>query len=243
MSEETTQLTPITEEETTQLTLITEEEIKENSMSTLPTRPNSNGLYGETKMTPSELKERMDALALLAIDRINKLIGGMQAGGEVAKTIKFQYDEESKEYSLADLFSMIFSNTGLSNILVTSIKSSELAPSSEASQCSEASQSESYVTLNTALENMFTFAALFTKYEESISNYLAIINDDKIKIEQYKDDFEQYENDIEKYKTDIEDYKKHIDEVLDETKNEVNKAFGIVEAHANALAEEYEVTT
>lgn len=221
---------------------IKDSEIKEKSVSTLPTRPNSQGLYREQKMTPQMLKERMDALPLLALEKINEIINGMEADGAVAKTIKFKHGED--EYSLAELFSMIFTPEGLSEILVTSIKSSELAPSSEASQ------SESYVTLNTALENMFTFAALFKQYEESISKYLAIIEDtekiikdDKIKIEQYKDDFEQYENDIEKYKTDIEDYKKHIDKVLDETKNEVNKAFGIVEAHANALAEEYEVTT
>lgn len=110
MSEETTQITAITEsEETTKLTPITEKEKNDARMSTLPTRPNSNGLYGETKLTPQMLKDRMDALALLAIDKINAIIDGMQADGEVAKRIKFKNGEGKYEYSLAELFAMIFS--------------------------------------------------------------------------------------------------------------------------------------
>ena len=104
---------------------IKDSEIKEKSMSTLPTRPNSNGLYGETKLTPQMLKERMDALALLAIDKINELICGMQVGGDVAKTIRFKNGEEGVEYSLEELFSMIFEPEGLSNLLKTSIEITE----------------------------------------------------------------------------------------------------------------------
>lgn len=104
---------------------IKDSEIKEKSMSSVSTRPNSTGLYREQKMTPSELKERMDALALLAIDKINELICGMQVGGDVAKTIRFKNGEEGVEYSLEELFSMIFEPEGLSNLLKTSIEITE----------------------------------------------------------------------------------------------------------------------
>lgn len=110
-------------EETSKITPITEKKIKEASMSTLPTRPNSNGLYGETKLTPQELKARMDALPLLALEKINEIINGMGADGAVAKTIKFKNGDD--EYSLAELFAMIFSPEGLSDILMTNVEAGE----------------------------------------------------------------------------------------------------------------------
>lgn len=110
-------------EETTQIAPITEEKIKKAKMSTLPTRPNSNGLYGETKLTPQMLKERMDELPLLALDKINEIIKGMGAGGAVAKTIKFKH--EDKEYSLAELFDMIFSAND-SNVMLGDILNVEI---------------------------------------------------------------------------------------------------------------------
>ena len=168
-------------EDKSKITPITEKEINEKSMSTLPTRPNSNGLYGETKLTPSELKERMDALALLAIDRINKLIGGMQAGGEVAKTIKFQYGEEGTEYSLADLFSMIFSHTGLSNILVTRIRASDLATETQP-------ETDGYITLNVALENLFTnIEAYKTEINKTLEQIKTEINNAFDELKNYAD--------------------------------------------------------
>ena len=106
---------------------IKDSEIKEKSVSTLPTRPNSQGLYGETKLTPQMLKERMDALPLLALEKINEIINGMGADGAVAKTIKFKNGED--EYSLAELFAMIFSANDskvmLSDILKTDVEITE----------------------------------------------------------------------------------------------------------------------
>ena len=49
----------------------------------------------------------------------------MQVGGDVAKTIRFKNGEEGVEYSLEELFSMIFEPEGLSNLLKTSIEITE----------------------------------------------------------------------------------------------------------------------
>jgi hypothetical protein len=99
---------------------IKQTEIDSKKISNLPTRPNSAGLYGDKPFSANDLKGRMDALSLLAIDKLNEIIEGMAAGGEVAKTIKFKHDEV--EYSLAELFAMIFSANGLSDILKTNFE-------------------------------------------------------------------------------------------------------------------------
>ena len=207
-------------EETTQITPITEEEIKEASMSTLPTRPNSNGLYGETKLTPQMLKERMDALALLASKKINEIINGMGAGGAVANTIKFKHGED--EYSLAELFAMMFeAENGIGDILVTSIRASDLATETQP-------ETDEYITLNVALENLFSFSALFKQYEKSISENLETIEANK--------------KDIEGYKTNIEAYKTEINKTLEQIKTEVNNAFDELKNYADSLVA-IEVTT
>ena len=207
-------------EETTQITPITEEEIKEASMSTLPTRPNSNGLYGETKLTPQELKARMDALPLLALKKINDIINGMGADGAVAKSIKFKHGED--EYSLAELFSMMFkAENGIGDILVTSIRASDLATETQP-------EADGYITLNVALENLFSFSALFKQYEKSISENLETIEANK--------------KDIEGYKTNIEAYKTEINKTLEQIKTEVNNAFDELKNYADSLVA-IEVTT
>ena len=159
MSEETTKLTPITEEETIQITPITEKEIQEKSMSTLPTRPNSNGLYGETKMTPQELKARMDELPRLALGKINAIINGMRAGGDVAKTIKFKNDEDNYEYSLAELFAMIFS-ANASDVMLSDILKTDVEGTTE-------SGTTILLSLNKALEKILN--SLECEYATSLS--------------------------------------------------------------------------
>ena len=106
------------------LTRVENSDIQTKGMSTVQTRPNSMGLYGSKALTPEDLKKQMDSLALLALGKINAIIDGMQAGGDVANTIKFKKDED--EYSLAELFAMIFpknaSDVMLSNILKTNVE-------------------------------------------------------------------------------------------------------------------------
>lgn len=96
---------------------IEQTEINSKKISNLPTRPNSTGLYGDKPLSSKDLKERMDALSLLAISKLNEIIEGMAAGGDVAETIKFKHSDN--EYSLAELFSMIFKADGLSDVLIT----------------------------------------------------------------------------------------------------------------------------
>ena len=59
---------------------ITQAEINEQKVSKLPTRPNNSRLYGGEALSPDKLKARFDALALLAIDRLNSLIEIMNNG-------------------------------------------------------------------------------------------------------------------------------------------------------------------
>lgn len=207
-------------EDISKITAITEKEIKEKSMSTLPTRPNSNGLYGETKLTPQELKVRMDALPLLALEKINKIINGMGADGAVANTIKFKHGED--EYSLAELFAMMFeAENGIGDILVTSIRASDLATKTQP-------ETDGYITLNVALENLFTFSELFKEYDEAISGY--------------RDSITTYQKNIEVYKTNIEVYKTEINKTLEQIKTEVNNAFDELKNYADSLVA-IEVTT
>jgi gas vesicle protein len=49
-------------------------QIERAKMASVATRPNSTGLYGTTAMTSAQLKERMDALPLLAVEKVNELI-------------------------------------------------------------------------------------------------------------------------------------------------------------------------
>ena len=167
MNEETTQITPITEEEI-QITPITEEEIKKASMSTLPTRPNSNGLYGETKLTPQMLKVRMDALSLLAISKLNEIIKGMAADGKVANTIKFNHDGD--EYSLAELFAMIFS-ANTSDVMLSDILKVEYTEDGDIT----------LISLNKALEKILY--SLQSSYATRLAVNLVDANTVRIELE------------------------------------------------------------
>lgn len=125
---------------------IEQTEIDSKKMSNVPTRPNSTGLYGDKPLSSKDLRERMDALSLLAISKLNEIIEGMAAGGEVAKTMKFKHGDN--EYSLSELFSMIFKpENGLSDVLKTSYGES--------------------LTLNSALANIMS--AMQTEYATSLS--------------------------------------------------------------------------
>ncbi|MBR4295756.1 MAG: hypothetical protein IKT56_02820 [Clostridia bacterium] len=126
---------------------IKQTKIDSNKISNLPTRPNSKGLYRDQTYSAQELKARLEALSILAIDKLNEIIDGMAAGGAVAKTMKFKHVD--KEYSLAELFSMIFAADGLSDILITDNGIS------------------TPVTLNTALSNINS--AMQTQYVASAS--------------------------------------------------------------------------
>jgi hypothetical protein len=125
---------------------IEQTEIDSRKVSNIPTRPNSTGLYGDKPLSSKDLKERVDALSLLAISKLNEIIEGMAAGGEVAKTMKFKHGDN--EYSLSELFSMIFKpENGLSDVLKTSYGES--------------------LTLNSALANIMS--AMQTEYATSLS--------------------------------------------------------------------------
>ena len=83
---------------------IKESDIKEKSMSGLPTRPNSVGLYGEKKMTPQDLKDRMDALPLLAIDVLNGLIDKINEGSITEDIPVLTTGEDEQVLTLSDVF-------------------------------------------------------------------------------------------------------------------------------------------
>jgi hypothetical protein len=65
---------------------ITQKEINERKVANLPTRPNNPRLYGGERLSPEQLKERFDALSLLAINRLNSLIT-MINDGKIADEI------------------------------------------------------------------------------------------------------------------------------------------------------------
>ena len=95
--------------------IIKETDINARKVSNMATRPNSAGLYGTKKLTPAELKAKMDALPLLAIRKINEIINAMGVGGDFAKTLKFQNGDTV--YTLQELVDGIF-NGDLSEILI-----------------------------------------------------------------------------------------------------------------------------
>jgi hypothetical protein len=64
---------------------IKQKDIDERKVSNLPTRPNNPRLYGGEALSPEKLKARFDALALLAIDRLNFLIDMMNNGDITAE--------------------------------------------------------------------------------------------------------------------------------------------------------------
>ena len=68
-------------------------QIERAKMASVATRPNSTGLYGTTAMTPAQLKERMDALALLAVEKVNELINYLKTS-DFADDVKFKHGNE-----------------------------------------------------------------------------------------------------------------------------------------------------
>ena len=94
---------------------IKETDINAKKMSAVATRPNSTGLYGTKALTANELKAKMDALPLLAIEKINEIINAMGVDGDFAKTLKFQSGDTV--YTLQELVDGIF-NGDLSEILI-----------------------------------------------------------------------------------------------------------------------------
>ena len=101
---------------------IPETSIEAAKIENLQTRPNSQGLYGSQAFSPTKLKQRMDALPILAIDKVNEIIDEMKANGKVASTITFERDGNS--YTLQGLFDAIF-NGVLSELLTVNITSSD----------------------------------------------------------------------------------------------------------------------
>lgn len=95
--------------------IIKETDINARRVANLPTRPNSEGSYGTQKLTSAQLKAKMDALPLLAIEKINEIINSMGVGGDFAKTLKFQ--SGGTVYTLQELVDGIF-NGDLSEILI-----------------------------------------------------------------------------------------------------------------------------
>ncbi len=99
--------------------IIKNTDINASKMANVPTRPNSNGQYGSTAFTPELLKERIDALPMLAILKINEIIEGMGVGGDIAKTIRFKQGDST--YTLQELFDSIFKGAGgLSDLIQVS---------------------------------------------------------------------------------------------------------------------------
>ena len=68
-------------------------DIKQVKMSVVPTRPNSESLYGTSAMTADQLKKRMDALALLAVEKVNALINYLKTS-DFADDVKFKHGNE-----------------------------------------------------------------------------------------------------------------------------------------------------
>lgn len=68
-------------------------QIERAKMASVATRPNSTGLYGTTAMTPAQLKERMDALPLLAVKKVNELIYYIKTS-DFASDVKFKHGNE-----------------------------------------------------------------------------------------------------------------------------------------------------
>ena len=68
---------------------ITNEQIKDLKVSSLPTRPTSNYLYGGEGYSAEEMKAAFDRLPLYIIDAFNKLIEdiGRQGEDSIAATI------------------------------------------------------------------------------------------------------------------------------------------------------------
>ena len=72
---------------------ISEEDITAAKIASMPTRPNSIGLYGTPAMSSKTLKERMDALPLLAVNKINELIAYIK-GTDFSDDILLAFGDE-----------------------------------------------------------------------------------------------------------------------------------------------------
>ena len=90
---------------------ISQTEINEAKVANLPTRPNSTGLYKSTTTTPQKLKEHMDALPMLAIEKLNELIELFDEATIADYIYFFQpgADEENVK-SLRDMINLIYSD-------------------------------------------------------------------------------------------------------------------------------------
>ena len=96
-------------------------EIAAAKMENVQTRPNSSGLYGAQAFSPTELKKRMDALPMLAVEKVNELIEKLHDGG-IASDMKVPsvFGEETITLSafLKSLKEML-SNGGFASIIKT----------------------------------------------------------------------------------------------------------------------------
>jgi hypothetical protein len=84
---------------------ITPKEINERKVANLPTRPNNPRLYGGERLSPEQLKERFDALSLLAINRLNTLIA-MINDGKIADEIPvltIGEGDDSRTFTISEL--------------------------------------------------------------------------------------------------------------------------------------------
>ena len=82
---------------------ITSEEIDSLKVSSLPTRPNTPSSLGGRGYGPGDMKAAFDKLPMLLCERLNLLLGDIEAVGEgsLADAIQTGIDED---YTLCDLF-------------------------------------------------------------------------------------------------------------------------------------------
>ena len=108
------------------LSVISKEEIEKASVSSLPTRPNAPPAMGGSGMSPRQLRERFDALATLAIEKINAVLASLNGetiNGEDATPFA-QYiqttlgKEGGGNYTLAEVLSWLHDETFAGKIIL-----------------------------------------------------------------------------------------------------------------------------
>jgi hypothetical protein len=114
---------------------ITPKEINERKVANLPTRPNNPRLYGGERLSPEQLKERFDALSLLAINRLNTLIA-MINDGKISKEIPVLMigeGDEAQTLTISELAEKVVDGT-LPDIMMASESKSLRKALNEAAQ-------------------------------------------------------------------------------------------------------------
>ena len=101
---------------------IPETSIEAAKIENLQTRPNSQGLYGSQAFSPTELKQRMDSLPILAVNKVNELIEKLHDGGIASNMSVPSVFGEEKTTILSEFLNSLkemILNGGLAGIIKT----------------------------------------------------------------------------------------------------------------------------